>query len=395
MLSRLVLSGFRACVDPTTLDLAPFTMIAGANNTGKSSFIGALLALVQSGQAAARHKLLLSGDWVDLGPYDQLVSPDRQKFTIGLEGQGSDGDLAVVWEFAEEPERRSRPEARVTKLEANIGTLDFSAEVNDRGELSRGASQLLHPARILRIGEPELQLFPYAHEQVISVGPYRAPPASLSPFRTHVGGSLVGLYGEYAAEAFVRISERASNVVPPGTRADEPVGRVMNAWWSYILQEEIAVRVEEVNRLGYTVRLDTRAIANRSFGQVGFGLSQLWPILVAALASSPGDLVIVETPEAHLHPGAQHRVAQLFVALARHGRQVIVETHSEHVVAAAGLAVKNRQISRDDLALSYFSQPAGVTEVERIPVDPSGRRLAAPVGFFDQSAQELVELLGP
>jgi len=72
---------------------------------------------------------------------------------------------------------------------------------------------------------------------------------------------------------------------------------------------------------------------------------------------------------------------------------VIVETHSEHVVAAGCLAVKERQLEPADLALSFFSQVRGETIVERIPVDGSGRKLVVPEGFFDQSAQELLALL--
>jgi predicted ATPase len=170
----------------------------------------------------------------------------------------------------------------------------------------------------------------------------------------------------------------------------------MNAWWSYILGDEIVLAVREEARLGYSVRLDTGGIANRSFGQVGFGLSQLWPILVSGLVSRPCDLVIVETPEAHLHPGAQHRLGALFVALAERGRQVVVETHSEHVVNAACLAVQDRRIADPArLALSFFTQAQGCTRVERIGVDGTGRRLAAPPGFFDQAAEELLGLLKP
>jgi predicted ATPase len=155
------------------------------------------------------------------------------------------------------------------------------------------------------------------------------------------------------------------------------------------------VNVEEEARLGYTVRLDTSGIAARSLGQLGFGLSQLWPILVACLASKPGDLVVVETPEAHLHPGAQHRLAALFVALTRRRRQVIVETHSEHIVAATCLAMKRLELQPDDLSLCFFTQQGGRTSIAKIDVDASGRRLAAPEGFFDQAAHELLELLEP
>ncbi len=397
MLSKLTLAGFRACVDTTTLTLGPLTVLAGANNTGKSSFVGALLSLVQSQQAAARNRLLLSGDWVDLGPFDELLSPDRQSFSIGIEGQVDAEPLSVVWDFAEVNERRSRPEARVTKVEAALGETSFESDLDANGTLvEHPTAKLLHPGAVLQVGAPELRFLPYVAEEVLAVGPYRAPPAALSPFRVGTDGSLVGLYGQFAAEAFSQRRDETTDVVPPaGGEPSDTVASAMDRWWSFILGDEINVNVEEVARVGFSVRLDTSGIAGRSFGQVGFGLSQLWPILVAGLASSPGELVIVETPEAHLHPRAQHRVAMFFVELARKGRQVIVETHSEHVVAATCLAVKRRELMPEALTLSFFTQREGATTVERIDVDPSGRRLAAPEGFFDQSAQELLELLAP
>lgn len=396
MLDRVTLRGFRACADTTSLGLAPLSVLAGANNTGKSSFIGAILALVQSQQAASRHRLLLGGEWVDLGPFDELLSPDHQTFSIGLEGRAGEQDLSVVWDFAEEPQRRARPEARLTRIEAVLADHTLACDVGLDGALIglRGA-RLLHPAAVLRAEDPELRFLPYTSSQVLSVGPYRAPPERLSPFRVGDDGSLVGKYGQFAAEAFWQAREAPSDVLPPGVSGPESVGRAMNAWWSFILGDEIVVKVQEEVRLGFTVRLDTSGIAGRSLAQLGFGLSQLWPILVACLASKPGDLVIVETPEAHLHPAAQHRVAALFVALAARGRQVILETHSEHVVAAACLAVKRGEMQPRQVALSFFAQTGGRTRIEPIEVDHRGRRLAAPEGFFDQSTQDLLALIEP
>jgi hypothetical protein len=398
MLASLQLSGFRACADATPLALGRLSVLAGANNTGKSSFIGALLALVQSQQAASRHRLLLKGEWVDLGPFEELLSPDHQTFSVSVEGWIDSDELSVVWDFDEVPDRRNRPEARVTKIDAAIGGDTFACEVDASGRMidsSDVPAQLVNPAYVLTVGRLEpLRLFPYDAEQVLAVGPYRAPPSALSEFRVGRDGSLVGPYGQYAAEAFSQRRNDSTNVLPPGAGvSSDTITRAMNAWWSHILADEIVVKVEEVARLGYSVRLDTSAIASRSLGQVGFGLSQLWPILVACLASRPGDLVLVETPEAHLHPGAQHRVAALFVELARRGRQVLVETHSEHIVAAACLAVKRSELAPEDLALSFFTQVSGHTRIERIAVDASGRRLRAPQGFFDQAAAELIELL--
>lgn len=396
MLARVTLRGFRACGDTTVLALGPLSVLAGANNTGKSSFIGALLALVQSQQAASRHRLLLGGEWVDLGPYDELLSPDHQTFSIGLEGISRGQELSVLWDFAEEPARRARPEARLAKIDAVLGDQSFVCDVGSDGALvGLTGAQLLHPAAVLRAADPELLFLPYTTSQVLSVGPYRAPPERLSPFRVGDDGSLVGKYGQFATEAFWQSRDAQTDLLPPGVSGPETIGRAMDAWWSFVLGDDIAVKVREEARLGFTVRLDTSGIAGRSLAQLGFGLSQLWPILVACLASKPGDLVIVETPEAHLHPAAQHRAAALFVALARQGRQVIVETHSEHIVAAACLAVKRADLRPDALALSFFRQVRGRTCIEAIDVDQKGRRLAAPEGFFDQTTQDLLALIEP
>jgi len=396
MLDRITLRGFRACADTTVLPFGALSVLAGANNTGKSSFIGALLALVQSQQAASRHRLLLSGEWVDLGPFDELLSPDHQTFSIGIEGRVECKPISVMWDFAETDDRRARPEARLTRIEALLGDEPFVCAVAADGTLvDKTGAQLLHPASVLRAAEPELRFLPHAVGQVLAIGPYRAPPERLSPFRVGDDGSLVGRYGQYAAEAFWLTRDATTDVLPPNVAGSETVRRAMNAWWSYILGDEITVNVEEEARLGFTVRLDTSGIADRALGQLGFGLSQLWPILVACLASKPGDLVVVETPEAHLHPGAQHRLAALFVALTRRRRQVIVETHSEHIVAAACLAMKRLDLQPDDLSLCFFTQQGGRTSIAKIDVDASGRRLAAPEGFFDQAAHELLELLEP
>ena len=117
MLTRLTLAGLRACVDATSLELGPLTVLAGANNAGKSTFVGALLALVQSQQAASRHRLLLSGAWVDLGPFDEVLSPDCEAFSIGIEGELDARELSVLWDFVEEPARRTRPEARLARID--------------------------------------------------------------------------------------------------------------------------------------------------------------------------------------------------------------------------------------------------------------------------------------
>ena len=72
---------------------------------------------------------------------------------------------------------------------------------------------------------------------------------------------------------------------------------------------------------------------------------------------------------------------------------MFVETHSEHVLAAVCLSVKQGRMAPEDVAVHFFQQRDGVSELSEIPVDRDGRRLKAPPGFFDQASQEILELL--
>lgn len=410
MLNSFSLKGFRSWDERTAIDLAPLTILAGANNVGKSSVIGALLALVQSEHAASGDILLLTGEWVELGPFAELLAPSSTEgFSIGVVGSRDARPIDVVWDFRAADDR-DQTMARLHRVEALVGpdgqdavTLVRSTEGIQRERDGRPADIVVmpHPGAYRSTTGSNagslVPLLPFSPGQVLPIGPYRAPPQRMSPYRPGPAGPVVGRYGEYAAQVYYEHRQRETDVLPP-TRsqggARDTFIRALDAWWQFVLEAEVGVHVEELRRIGFVAKVDTPGADNLSFAQVGFGLSQLWPILVAALASRPGDLVIVETPEAHLHPAAQHRIASLFVELARHGRQVIVETHSEYVVTATCLAVKEETLAPEQLALHFFTQVNGQTAAERIPVEKSGRRLKAPEGFFDQASRDLIRLLG-
>lgn len=385
MLQSMSIEGVRCFEEHTSIELGQLTVLAGANNTGKSTVIGLILALMQSVEASSGTTLLLQGEWVDLGPFDQLAPARR--FSLGLTSAAHD----TLWDFAAGPEA-DRPRAALTRVEG----AGFTLTVKDGQILpSEHGTCWMPTLHRIHTDEGSSSLAPYAPSQVRNVGPYRAPPAETSPFRVRGNGPCVGRYGEYAAEVAAASRHLQVDVLPPDGKGQDPesFSRAMDRWWSYILAQPIGIRVEELRRVGFRVEVDTPGANALSFAQIGFGLSQVWPILVAALSSRKGDIILVETPEAHLHPAAQHRIAQLFVALAQRERQVIVETHSEHVLASMSLAVKREELEPKDLVIHYFSQVDGTTTHERVEVDTRGRQLQAPDGFFDQTARELLELL--
>jgi len=408
VLHSLSLENFRSWEGRTTLRTARLTLLTGPNNSGKSSFLGILKALIQSEQVRSKEELRLSGRWADLGAFDQNLPPAHRQggFSVGLTGEVPGmGPIDVVWDFGAtaDPGEES---ARVQRIEAQVGSVLHVFEPGPGGvELAVDgdppvAAILPGPASFIATGGPFqgqlVQLLPYRSEEIQSVSPFRAlPERGVYLQRRGSEGPATGQYGEHAAELAVRQGSREVEILPPDgvEPAPERFDRAVSRWYSYILDERFDLRVEELRRYGYKVVIGSSWVEDLTFSQVGFGLSQIWPIVVAGLAARRGHLALVESPEAHLHPAAQHRLARLFVEMAREGRQVFVETHSEHILASVCLGVKQGRLAPEDVAVHFFQLRDGVSEVSEISVDRDGRRLQTPPGFFDQASKEILELL--
>jgi len=419
MLHGITLDGFRSFAETTWIDLKPFTVLAGANNTGKSSVLGMLAALVQSEEQATGPALLLHGDWVALGRFNEAVNYRRtggdRSFVVGLVGDVHASD--VLWHF-DAAEGEHQDLARCVMVEFLRAGNEYPQRVVLSGE--KGSWEWRFPnGNWDRMGGAEMRSPASVHltttggiegkEQVISseverllpvtpstfryIGPYRADPRDLYGGRSQPKGPPLGRDGAFTAEFLYRNRHRSVDLLPePG--APLLLGEALNAWWSYVFDLRLTARVNELERIGYTLKVDTPSAESLGLGMVGLGLSQALPIIALVLGSKPGDVIAVETPEAHLHPGAQHRLARLLVAAAMAGRQVVVETHSEHVVNAVRLAVKARDLTSEQVALHFFEMDEdGSTVDTRIALDDSGRADRWPVGFFDQAARELADLL--
>lgn len=131
--------------------------------------------------------------------------------------------------------------------------------------------------------------------------------------------------------------------------------------------------------------------------QVGFGLTFCLPIVVAVLCAKKGDLIIVENPEAHLHPAAQSRLGGLLAMVAKYGVQVIIETHSEHIINGVRLAVLKKAIEPNEVVINFFSTniDGGIFKPSHgnIRIQQDGELTEWPVHFFDQAELDFIELL--
>jgi hypothetical protein len=126
----------------------------------------------------------------------------------------------------------------------------------------------------------------------------------------------------------------------------------------------------------------------------GFGANQLMVLLAQLVIAPPDSLVGVEEAEIHLHPKAQSDLARIFVELVRsHGKQIILTTHSEHMVMGLLTSVARGDLSPEHLRVYYFQKQNGVASAERLGVDEAGRLQGGMKGFFEASVGQLSSYL--
>lgn len=128
---------------------------------------------------------------------------------------------------------------------------------------------------------------------------------------------------------------------------------------------------------------------------VGFGISYVLPIIVNGLLAEPDTIMIIENPEAHLHPSGQSRIGRFLTQIAGAGTQVIIETHSEHVINGLRLAIlEGDKISSDDTIINYmYKDQFNKTIVREIQFDDEAEFDQFPPGFIDQEQRDIAEMI--
>ncbi len=130
--------------------------------------------------------------------------------------------------------------------------------------------------------------------------------------------------------------------------------------------------------------------------ETGFGLSYVFPVIVSLLVPcAESGLLLLENPEAHLHPRGQFELGKLIALSASTGKQIILETHSEHIIDGIRVAVKDKSIKSEEVSMYYLYRDdyESPSLVEQINVKSNGKLDKWPAGFFDQSTISKMELL--
>lgn len=125
-----------------------------------------------------------------------------------------------------------------------------------------------------------------------------------------------------------------------------------------------------------------------NIADIGFGASQILPILVEGYYAQKGSLLLIEQPEIHLHPKLQADLCDLFIDIINEGKQLLVETHSEHIILRLQRKIAEGLISKDDVSILYFEPTEEGTKITNIEFDDKGSLKTWPEGFFEEDIEE-------
>lgn len=181
----------------------------------------------------------------------------------------------------------------------------------------------------------------------------------------------------------------------------ETLSAQVSVWINKILDLNLIPRTEKRNNAkAVELMYENNDLDNFNISpfNLGAGVSYLAKILILGLSLKEGDILIVENPEVHLHPKAISKFAEFFVFLANGGIQVILETHSEHIINKMRYFVFKEQISKDNIQIYYRERFD--TPFESIQINEKGKYINEnneviefPKGFFDSDLDELLEMM--
>lgn len=331
----------------------------------------------------------------DEDPIEALVSIAADELgSLRAQPDSSDDDEAA-------PARALRPHNRraLDLLENDAVAARFSDFLVGLGERAGESQNVLVPsrgvaARLLDGATSELRQF---LSSIRYLGPLRHDPTT-GPQRSgaFAGGRDIGTRGEHAAP--VLYAQRDRMILCPeldGRAERRPLGVALQQWARYLGVVDEVSAVDQ-GRPGIEMFVRPEGLdRDVDLTNVGVGVSQVLPVLLLCLLTEPGQMVLLEQPELHLHPAMQQRLGDFLLECARTGRQLLVETHSEHIINRLRLrAAEDPGDANVDLfSIVFADRTDGQTTFRPVHANRFGGIDEWPEGFFDQTVGETREIL--
>lgn len=410
-IAALGVRGFKSLYDESRIDIKPLTILAGANSSGKSSIMQPLLMLRQTLQSTFDPgSLLLSGPHVEFSRVDQFLSSaaiatstaKQLEVTVEL----LNGNIMTLL-FTHQTEAGIALKRMTYFTPEAHGTLDDEATEQDIEAAIPESRRVTGRSEPMAAGRWEVQRERcFLRAVMVASGPEARAGLGLaySPgnafnidvqFLIHIGG-IRGVTG--------RAYPMSDSHGPLSGRFEPYVGSIIGKWQNQ-RDWRIEKLAEGLTRLGLTSAVSATPVSDThlevrvarapvagvqgphdlvNVADVGLGVSQVLPLVVALLYADPGQLVYVEQPEIHLHPRAQVALAQLLAEAALRGVRIVAETHSSLLILAVQALVAEGMLPADLVKLHWFRRrDDGSTEITSADLDETGAFGDWPEDFDD------------
>ncbi len=391
MITRLDLKNFK-CFEKLSLPFSPLTILTGFNAGGKSSVYQSLLLLSQSMRTNRRQPatLILNGNLVKLGTPGELIHSRATQKEIAIGIQKDDFGFESIIGFNEAVYEGALQVNHINITKGNHLTETVTLEEDKRSFFSQ-FHQKTSAGFIDLLSE-------IVYISAVRGGPLDVYPSPADPLPVMAD---VGIEGEYAPWWFYRqIDEEIDKARRHESETAATLRRQFNAWAGELFPGAQG-HAQPVEKTGL-IRLQLRISETDDWlrpANIGYGLSYAFPVLVAGLLARQDQTLIIDSPEAHLHPLGQSKMGFFLAKVAAAGVQMIVETHSDHILNGVRLALLDKAINPQKVSLHFFTpfQFAEKQEAAQIispQVDQKGNLSEWPEGFFDQSEKDLARLAG-
>lgn len=363
MLKGLILENFK-CFDEIELRFSALNILTGLNGMGKSTVLQGILLLGQSQNSIRAEQVVsLKGKYVNLGVGQDILFEKAEKDEIGIGIWIENTKKQYYFEY--------QPQTDVLPLKNMDRYEDKSVYPVWENRLYYLSAYRIEPQFLYHIeNEKEVSERYFAKNGEFSI----------QYLKLHGGDDVINSSVLIGSKKTIADQVKAwMNLISPGVSPTITIhtsSRTAELRYEYIEGREKTNSYKSVN--------------------VGFGITYVLPVVIALISAKPGDIVLLENPEAHIHPKGQRMLGELLAAAAAGGVQIILETHSDHVMNGIRVAVKKGKLESDNTQFFYFYKDTKDSYRHKVkcPVlDEYGRLNEWPEGFFDEWDHALLELL--
>ena len=421
MITHIRVKNFKSWKDSDKVELAPLTGFFGTNSSGKSSLLQMLLLLKQTVERSNSEEVIFFGNessLVNLGNFREVIHGHKEEELLELELGCRTQDPYTV-----ETLQRDRYNY-LTFFPLDVDNFTFDAAIqgtevpiffehvcyafgsNNEFKIQWKSGSLVHPGQYQsevrlrgdhnRVGPSQQDLLKYLTSSfeklffhVYYLGPTRVDPRRVYGW-TGSHPAHIRQWGAQTIDAL--LSARVRKLKTLHEEEEVPIEDRVSEWLQEMeLAHSFTLDWKTQSSTEYEVRIQkTSSSPSVTLVDMGYGLGQFLPVLVLCYYAPEGSTLILEQPGIHLHPKVQSQLADLLIEVVlKRNLQILIESHSEHLLNRLQRRVAEEKIAVDQTALYFCRNDEGVSNIDRLKMDEFGNITNWPENFFGDEMGDL------